>query len=86
MGVHQTKTFMSGNSVAVRLPRDLGFAADQRVTIERNGDEVTIRPVDGREEAKRRLKALCDDLRAMGPMPGGVQERDPFEFPDRPGL
>jgi hypothetical protein len=37
-------------------------------------------------EGKRKLLALLEDLQAIGPPPGGVQERDPFEFPDRPGL
>lgn len=36
-------------------------------------------------EEKRRLMELLDDLEAIG-CPGEVQKRDPFEFPDRPGL
>ena len=37
-------------------------------------------------EEKRKLLKLLDDLQAIGRPPDGVQERDPFEFPDRPGL
>lgn len=36
-------------------------------------------------EEKRRLMELLDDLDALGG-PDEVQKRDPFEFPDRPGL
>ena len=86
MGVHETKTFMSGNSVAVRLPRALGFGPDQRVLIEQQGSTITIRPAEDPEQVRRELKQLCDDLLAIGPPPDGVQDRDPFEFPERPGL
>jgi hypothetical protein len=37
-------------------------------------------------EEKRRLLELLGDLEAIGSPPDGVQERDPFEFPERPGL
>ena len=37
-------------------------------------------------EEKRKLLELLEDLQAIGPPPGGVQERDPFKFPERPGL
>jgi hypothetical protein len=36
-------------------------------------------------EEKRRLLELLSDLEGIG-SPGEVQERDPFEFPERPGL
>lgn len=86
MGVHETKTFMSGNSVAVRLPKGLGFRADQRVVIEQDGLSIRIKPVEDPEQVKRELRQLYKDMLAIGSPPGGVQERDPFEFPDRPGL
>jgi antitoxin VapB len=86
MGVVDSKTFKSGNSVAVRLPKEVAFAADIRVTIERNGDVLTIRPVENPIKAKARIRQMLDDLKAIGAPPDGVQPRDPFEFPDRPGL
>ena len=86
MGIVGSKTFKSGNSVAVRLPREIAFAPDIRVTIERNGDVLTIRPLHDPAEEKRKLMELLADLAAIGQPDDGVQPRDPFEFPDRPGL
>jgi antitoxin VapB len=81
-----TKTFKSGNSVAVRLPKGFAIPADEEIEMEKSGDTVTIRITRNRAEVRKRLDALCDDLAALGPPPGGVQARDPFEFPDRKGL
>lgn len=80
-----TKTFKSGNSVAVRLPK--GFAIDAGVEIEldKNGDVVTIRLVRDAAREKARLQKLLDDLAAIGPV-GEIEKREPIEFPDRPGL
>lgn len=86
MGVHETKTFMSGNSVAVRLPKSLGFRPDQRVVIEQDGASIRIKPAEDPEQVRRELRKLYEDMLAIGRPPGGVQDRDPFEFPDRPGL
>lgn len=85
MSAHETKTFKSGNSVALRLPKGLGVEPGERVSIERNGDVFTIRRINDKAEAKRKLSELVEALRAL-PRPGEVQKREPFEFPDRPGL
>ncbi len=89
MGVFDTKIFKSGNSVAVRLPKELGFREGAQVRIVREGDGVTIRPrlVEDPEEARRQLQKLLDDLDAIG-RPGVVQDREAIraEFPARPGL
>jgi len=85
MNAISSKTFKSGNSVAVRLPREVGFAPDMKVTIERNGDVLTIRPAIDPVEEKRKLLALVGALRAIGP-PDEIEKREPFEFPERPGL
>lgn len=77
----RSRTFKSGNSVAVRLPKEFGLGPDVEVELVQHGDLVTVRP-------KRRLtnQQLVARLREMGPPPDGVQEREPFEWPDRPGL
>ena len=85
MNAVNSKTFKSGNSVAVRLPKEVAFAPDTKVVIERNGDVLTIRPAVDPAEEKRKLRALIEDLKAIGP-PGDVEKREPIEFPDRPGL
>jgi antitoxin VapB len=81
-----SKTFKSGNSVALRLPKEIGFAPGMDVVIERSGDVLTIRPRYDAAAEKARLQALLDDLAEIGPPEDGVQPRDPFEFPERPGL
>lgn len=74
-----SKTFRSGNSQAVRLPREVAFAHDTEVTIERSGDVLTIRPKRlSMAEMMRRLDEL--------PAPPSVEVRDPDIFPDREGL
>lgn len=85
MNAVSSKTFKSGNSVAVRLPREIGFAAGMDVLVERTGDIVTIRPQYDPAEEKRKLLELVAALRAIGP-PDEIEKREPFEFPDRPGL
>ena len=39
-----TKTFKSGNSEAVRLPKDLAFGIGTELVLEKSGEVVTIRP------------------------------------------
>jgi antitoxin VapB len=81
----RTKTFKSGNSVAVRLPKGFAISADTPVEMEKCGDTVTLRVRRDPVEEKRRLLAMLDALQAL-PKPPTVQTREPFEFPDRRGL
>jgi antitoxin VapB len=83
--MHETKTFKSGNSEAVRLPQGIGFGVGAAVHIERDGDRVVITPARDPAEEKRKLRELVETLKTIG-RTGEVQERDPIEFPDRPGL
>lgn len=85
MNAVTSKTFKSGNSIAVRLPKEIAFAPDTQVVIERKGDVLTIRPAVDPAEEKRKLLALVEALRAIGP-PDEIEKREPIEFPDRPGL
>jgi antitoxin VapB len=86
MDMPETRTFKSGNSEAVRLPQGIGFGVGVAVNIERDGDRVIITPTHNPAEEKARLLALLADLEAIVGPPDGVQERDPFEFPERRGL
>jgi antitoxin VapB len=70
---HETKTFKSGNSEAVRLPQGVGFGVGVAVHVAREGDRVVITPARA-------------DLKAIDAPPDGVQKRDPFEFPERTRL
>ena len=75
----QTKIFKSGNSMAVRIPKELGFAAGvQNVTIARKGDTLVIKPVR-RESLKNVSKAFAEfpaGFMAEGRMTNSQKERD----------
>ncbi|HEY0012790.1 MAG TPA: hypothetical protein VGB79_08060 [Allosphingosinicella sp.] len=75
-----SRTFRSGDSEAVCLPEEFAFGEGVEVEIVKNGDEVTIR------RKKMTPRELVEELRRIGPPPGGVQKREPIEFPERPGL
>jgi len=80
-----TKTFKSGNSVAVRLPKGFAIDAGVEVELDKNGDVVTIRLARDAAQVRRRMRKLVEELEAIGPV-GEVEKREPIEFPDRPGL
>lgn len=80
-----TRTFKSGNSEAIRLPKGLGFGIGTDLTIERRGNEVVLRPVQDAEAARAVNRELIRRLREIGPV-GEIEKREPIEFPDRPGL
>ena len=55
---HNTRTFKSGNSVAVRLPKGFGIAAGAAVALERRGREVVIRRIADPVADKAAIEAL----------------------------
>ena len=71
----RTRLFKSGNSMAVRIPKQLHFEAPAEVEIERQGDSLVIRPV-GRPLTKvmKKFKAFSADFMAGGR--GSNPERD----------
>ena len=80
-----SKTFKSGNSVALRLPKGLAIGPGEQMAIEQNGDVLTVRRVKDQGEMRCLFLEMLADLDAM-PKPRSIQKREPFEFPDRPGL
>lgn len=81
MTIATAKTFKSGNSVAVRLPKEVAYPADIELTATRTGDVVILSPKKRRTPAE--TVAL---LRAIGFPEDGRLDRPEFEYPDRPGL
>jgi len=71
-----TKVFLSGNSQAVRIPREFQFDTDE-VEIERRGDEIILRratqSLSGGFEA---LASLPQDFLAEGREDGLPQVRE----------
>lgn len=81
MGVVDSKVFRSGNSEAVRLPKEVAYGEEIEVTITRTGDVITIRP-----KKKQSVAEMIERMRRIGAPEDGVQTRDPFEDPERTGL
>lgn len=77
-----SKTFKSGNSVAVRLPKTFAIPAGAEVGISRSGNRVTVQLSGDQAVAKRRWLEALDALDKL-PKPGGIEKREPIEFPDR---
>ena len=80
-----TRTFKSGNSVAVRLPKGFAIPEGVEVELDKNGDVVTIRLTRDPAEEKARMLKWLDELYAL-PKPPEVQKREPILFPKRRGL
>ena len=80
-----TRTFKSGNSVAVRLPKDFAIPAGVEVELASNGAAVTIRLANDVATEKARMLKMLDELAAL-PKPPQVQKREPIIFPKRRGF
>lgn len=73
----RTRTFKSGNSVAVRLLGDAALPPNTEVEVTRTGTVVSIYP------AKRKsMKDMVEELRRL-PKPSEIEKREPIEMPDR---
>jgi len=79
MATATSRTFMSGNSEAVRLPREMAFGPGVELTLVRSGDVLTIYPT------RMSMADMVAALNAL-PRPGGIEARDEDLFPERPGL
>ena len=63
------RTFRSGNSEAVRLPKDLGFGVGVELVLERSGELLTIR------RKRPSIAAMLDALSKL-PKPSSIEVRD----------
>lgn len=73
-----TRVFRSGNSQAVRIPKEFAVTVDE-LEIERNGDELILRPpARNLAEALDRLPLMPDDFMSEGRNDEPPQERDWF--------
>jgi antitoxin VapB len=79
MTVVTSRTFRSGNSEALRLPRDVAFGSDVELTLVRSGDVLTVYPARGS------VSGLVDRLAAL-PRPASIETRDEEPLPERPDL
>lgn len=76
----RTRVFQSGNSQAVRIPKELQFEqVDIEYEIERQGDRLIISPVGAPlTDALDLFAAFSDDFMAEGRPDQGTQERETF--------
>ena len=74
----RTRVFQSGNSQAVRIPKEMQFERlDVEYEIERQGDAIIVRPVGvPLTNILDRFAAFSDDFMAAGRPDQGMQERD----------
>ncbi len=74
----RTRVFQSGNSQAVRIPKELQFEQlDIEYEIERQGDRLIITPVGTHlTDALDLFAAFSDDFMAEGRPEQGTQERE----------
>ena len=79
MTIVKTRTFRSGNSEAVRLPKDVAFGQEVELVIVRSGDVLTLYP------AATSIPEMIARLEAL-PVPPSIEERDEEELPERAGL
>jgi antitoxin VapB len=79
MTIARTRTFRSGNSEAIRLPKDVAFGKDLELVVVRSGDVVTLYP------AATSIPEMIARLEAL-PRPTSIEERDDEELPERAGL
>ena len=79
MPVARSRTFRSGNSEALRLPKDVAFGEDVELVIVRSGDVLTVYP------AAMTIPEMADRLREL-PAPPSIEARDIEEIPERHGL
>ncbi len=79
MAIADSRTFRSGNSEAVRLPRNVAFGREVELTIVRSGDVLTIYP------ARKPIGELVKQLAEL-PRPPAIEARDEELLPERPGL
>ncbi len=79
MTIARSRTFRSGNSEAVRLPKDVAFGDDVELVLVRSGDVITMYP------AGMTIPAMLERLAAL-PRPRAIECRDDEPLPERTGL
>lgn len=80
MSTARTKAFRSGNSIAVRLPKEVAFEDGTELVVERSGDIVTIYPAPAGS-----LSELVERLNRL-PRPSNIDVRDADQIPEPKGL
>jgi antitoxin VapB len=78
---HTAKVFQSGNSQAVRLPKEFRFEVDE-VEVSREGDAVILRPKTGNAPRWASLRAAVARGLSEDFFPEGREQPDEQKRPD----
>ena len=76
MSVARGRTFRSGNSEAIRIPKDLAYGDDVELVLVRSGDVLTIYP------ATTSIPEMIAKLKAL-PAVGEIEQREIESIPER---
>ena len=79
MTIARSRTFRSGNSEAVRLPKDVAFGDNVELVLVRSGNVITMYP------AGMTIPAMLVRLAAL-PRPRAIERRDDEPLPEREGM
>jgi antitoxin VapB len=79
VSIARSRTFRSGNSEAIRLPKDVAFGEDVELILVRSGDVMTIYP------ATSTIPEMLNRLTAL-PAVTVPDARDGDDLPERDGL
>jgi antitoxin VapB len=79
MTIAKTRTFRSGNSQAVRLPKDIAFGDEVELIAIKSGNVLTLYPV------QTTIAEMIAKLATL-PAPPSIEARETEEIPERPRL
>ena len=79
MSIERTRTFRTGDSLALRLPKEVGVSEGVELVIVRSGEVLTICP------AKSSLTEMIETLERLRKA-SSVEGRDDQNIPERAGL
>ena len=79
VSVARSRTFRSGNSEAIRLPKDVAYGEDVELVLVRSGDVMTIYP------AATTIPEMIAQLNAL-PAVREIEQRDIDAIPERQGM
>lgn len=77
--MRKTRTFKSGNSVALRLPKALGVGPGVEMTVREERGRYIVEPVEESPPGKK-----IDLSGIYGSLPPGTIRREPDEYEDIP--
>ncbi|MDQ6611050.1 MAG: AbrB/MazE/SpoVT family DNA-binding domain-containing protein [Gemmatimonadota bacterium] len=79
MPTAKSRTFRSGNSEAVRLPKDVAFGEDIELIVVRSGDVITMYPA---------VSSIPEMIAQLGklPVPTNIERRELQPIPERDGI